>query len=91
VKKDKTQDYVLCINKRGKKGLYQLLHKAGFVHREGRTEESNHRPVRKRKGMNPLAAITNKDEIGALIWRVEDGRRICVMENDKKKLGTTSL
>jgi hypothetical protein len=41
--------------------------------------------------MNPLAEITNKDEIGVLIWCVEDGRRICVMENDKKKLGTASL
>jgi hypothetical protein len=62
VKRDKTKDYVLFINKRGKKGLYQLLQKAGFVHREVRMEQSNHGPVSKRKGMNPLAEITNKDE-----------------------------
>jgi hypothetical protein len=42
--------------------LYQLLQKAGFVHREVRMEQSNHGPVSKRKGMNPLAEITNKDE-----------------------------
>jgi hypothetical protein len=34
--------------------------------------------------MNPLAEITNKDEIGVMVWRVE-------IEQDKKKLGTASL